>query len=300
METFESRPRSAESEEPQDVRHRYVTVRDGLRLHITETGQGEPVLLLHGFPQDGRAWRRLAPLLGDQYRLICVDQRGFGRSDAPRTGYDTDTRVADVIALLDALALDRVHLIGHDWGAWAGFHLCLRAPQRVRRFLALNMMHPWPRHRRLLPQAWRFWYTALLEQPLLGRWLLHKRPAFTRHLLRKGVVDRTTWEPAVLDEYTRSSAEPGRARAGEALHRAFALRDIARLALGRYRKLCLTTPTVILGGERDFMLPPSVLTPPGTARASDLRIEVLPDVGHYAHEERPDAVAEAARTLFGS
>ena len=278
------------------VRHGYVEAR-GMRLHVAEAGEGEPVILLHGFPQHWYGWRRLVPLLSGEYRLICVDQRGFGWSDAPAKGYDTDSRVADVLALMDGLGLDKARLIGHDWGAWTGFHLCLRAPERITHFLALNMLHPWPQHRRLMPQSWRFWYTALLEQPLLGRWLLRHKPGFTRYLMRKGVVEKAVWTPAAMNEFVRSSQEPDRARAGEALHRAFALRDIAKLVLGRYKKLRLTTPTVILAGERDFMLPPGVLSGAG-GHADDLSVEVVAGCGHYLHEERPDLVAKTARELF--
>ncbi|MQY10734.1 Soluble epoxide hydrolase [Streptomyces sp. RB5] len=278
------------------VRHSTVEVR-GVRLHVAEAGAGEPVLLLHGFPQDWYAWRRIMPRLAAEYRLICPDLRGFGWSEAPAKGYDTDSRVADVLALLDVLGLDRVRLIGHDWGAWTGFHACVAAPERFTHYLALNMMHPWPLHRRLLPQSWRFWYTALLEQPLLGRWVLRRWPGFTRRLLRKGVVGEEVWEPVALAQFVDGAREPGRARAGEALHRAFALRDIARLALGRYHRLRLSTPTVILGGAADFMLPPGVLTP-APEYAPGLRVEVVPGCGHYVHEERPDAVVAAARELF--
>ncbi|KUJ69011.1 hypothetical protein ACZ90_14265 [Streptomyces albus subsp. albus] len=278
------------------VTHRYVEVR-GVRLHLAEAGTGEPVLLLHGFPQHWYAWRRLIPLLSGEYRLICVDMRGFGWSQAPARGYDTDSRVADVLALMDELRLDRVRLIAHEWGAWAGFMLCIQAPERVSHYVALNMMHPWPLHRRLVPQAWRFWYTALLEAPLLGRWTQRHWPAFTRSLLRRGVVDASVWEPEVVAEFIRSSREPRRARAGEALHRAFALRDIARLVLGRYKRLKLTTPTVVLAGERDFLLPPSVMTP-AEGNAAALRTEVVPGCGHYLHEERPELVARTASELF--
>ncbi|TDT24448.1 alpha/beta hydrolase family protein [Streptomyces sp. BK208] len=101
------------------VHHSQVNVR-GVRLHVAQAGTGEPVVLLHGFPQHWYGWRRLIPLLSERYRLICVDQRGFGWSDAPARGYDTDSRVADIIGLLDALGLDRVRLIGHDWGRGPG------------------------------------------------------------------------------------------------------------------------------------------------------------------------------------
>ncbi|MBN0044589.1 alpha/beta fold hydrolase [Streptomyces actuosus] len=75
------------------------------------------------------------------------------------------------------------------------------------------------------------------------------------------------------------------------------MRDVAKLVLGRYRKLRLTTPTVLLAGEQDFMLPPSVLTDAGR-HADDLRVRVIPGCGHYLHLERPDLVAEAADDLF--
>ncbi|MDH6134188.1 pimeloyl-ACP methyl ester carboxylesterase [Kitasatospora sp. MAA4] len=278
------------------VRHRFVDI-GGVRLHVAEVGQGEPVLLLHGFPQHWYAWRRVAPLLSDRYRLIIPDLRGFGWSDAPAHGYDTGTRADDVLALMDALELPSVRLIGHEWGAWVGFMLCLRAPERFRQFLALNIVHPWPLHHRLAPQSWRFWYTALLEAPLLGRYLLRHRPGFTRYLLRRGVVDQSVWGGGALEEFVSSSAEPGAARAGEALHRAFALRDVASLALGRYRKLRLSTPTHLLTGEHDFVLPPSVL-PGGERNADALRTTAVPGCGHYLHEERPEVVARAALELF--
>ncbi|HET6636508.1 MAG TPA: alpha/beta hydrolase [Streptomyces sp.] len=278
------------------VTHRFIDA-GGVRLHVAEAGSGEPVVLLHGFPQHWYAWRRLIPYLEGDYRLLCVDQRGFGWSDAPKKGYDTRSRVTDVLHLLDALHLDRVRLVGHDWGAWTGFHVCLRAPERISAYLALNMLHPWPLHRRLMPQAWRFWYTAVLEQPFLGRWTQRHAQGFVRHLMRRGVVDQGTWEPEVMAEFVRSSAEPDRARAGEALHRAFALRDIAALLRGTFDSMRLTTPTVLLGGERDFMLPPSVL-PGGERHADALTVEVVQRCGHYLHEERPELVAEHARKLF--
>lgn len=280
------------------VRHRFVDVGDGVRLHVAEAGQGEPVVLLHGFPQHWYAWRRIIPQLAADYRPICPDLRGFGWSDTPLGGYDTGTRVRDVLAVMDALGVDRARLIGHEFGGWTGFMLCLKAPERFSHYLALNIVHPWPLHRRMIPQAWRYWYTSPLEFPLLGRLVLGRTPGFTRFLLRRGVIDRATWDPQAMEEFVRSSAEPGRARAGEAMHREYALRDIAGLVLGRFKKLRLTTPTVILAGEKDFVLTPGVMT--GSERhAAELRVEVVPGCGHFVHEERPELVVRTALELFG-
>lgn len=290
-------PAATEPPDVPGVRHRFVTTGDGVRLHVAEAGQGDPVLLLHGFPQHWYAWRRLVPRLAADHRLICLDLRGSGRSEAPATGYDTGTRVRDVLGVLDGLGLDRVRLIGHELGAWTGFMACLRAPERFSHHLALNVIHPWPLQRRLLPQAWRYWYTAPLELPLLGRTVLTRAPAFTRFLLRRGVAASSARDLTAEAEFARSTAEPDRARAAEALHRHYALRDIPAMASGRWKNLRLTVPTVILAGGRDPFLPPGVLTPP-QHRTDHLHIDVLPEHGHFLHEEHPEAVARSARELF--
>jgi pimeloyl-ACP methyl ester carboxylesterase len=135
------------------VTHRFVEVR-GVRLHVAEAGAGDPVVLLHSFPQHWYAWRHVVPLLSGQYRLICPDWRGFGWSEAPQRGYDTASRAADILGLMDALGLPRVRLIAHDWGARAAFTAALQAPERISHLLAVNAAHPWLRQRLLFPQLW--------------------------------------------------------------------------------------------------------------------------------------------------
>ena len=124
------------------VSHRDVQAR-GVRFHVAEAGSGEPVLLLHGWPQNWFCWRKLIPLLADERRLICPDLRGFGWSEAPVGAYDKQTLADDMVGLLDALELERVDLIAHDWGAWAGFLMCLEHGERFDHYLALNMITPW-------------------------------------------------------------------------------------------------------------------------------------------------------------
>jgi pimeloyl-ACP methyl ester carboxylesterase len=270
----------------------------GIGLHVAEFGAGDPVVLLHGFPQHWYAWREVAARLAPDHRLLCVDQRGFGWSDTPKAGYTTADRVADLLALLDALELDRVRLVGHEWGAWAGFAACLRAPERFSHFLALNIVHPWPAHRHLAPSAWRFWYTTVLEAPGLGRLAQRHWPAYTRFLLRRGLGDDPAGLPdAAIEEYVAASREPGVARAGEALHRLFTVRDIPALLTNRDRGRRLTVPTVLLGGEKDPVFPAAVL---GGAEqhADDLRVRIVPGAGHWLPEERPDEVAATASALF--
>ncbi|MFC9530218.1 alpha/beta hydrolase [Streptomyces sp. NBC_01474] len=274
--------------------HRWVTVR-GAQLHIAESGSGEPVVLLHGFPQHWYAWRALVPLLADGHRLICVDLRGFGWSEQTERGYDTDGLSDDILALLDALGLDRVTLVGHNWGAGVGFRLCQRAPERFRAFLALNMAHPWTRHRDVLPNLWRMWFTAFIEYPVLGRLVLRHWPAFTRYLLRRAVANPAAWRDADLAEFTE--AAQASAHAGQAMFWQYVVRDIPAGFRGTHRRRRLTVPTLVLGGEHDPVMPPALLRG-GDPNADDLTVRVVPGAGHHLHEERPELVAEALRKLI--
>src|SRR6478752_1455562 len=108
------------------VRHRQVDVR-GQRIHLAEAGpEGAPaILLLHGFPQHWYAWRHALAALADQRHVIAADLPGFGWSDPSPRGYSTAERARTVTALLDRLELDRVDLIGHDWGTWLAFRVAL-------------------------------------------------------------------------------------------------------------------------------------------------------------------------------
>lgn len=186
-----------------------------------------------------------------------------------------------------------------DIGGVLGFRMALAEPGRVSQLLALNTTHPWPLQRRLLPRVWRYWYTALLEYPGIGRRVLRHWPAFTAFLLRRGVASPAAWAEGEVAGYAAALREPARARAGEQLHWQFVLHDIPALVVGRYRESWLTVPTLIMAGSRDPVTPPAVLAG-GERHASDLSVEVVPDVGQFLPAERPDLVAAAARRLFAA
>ncbi|HJZ34936.1 MAG TPA: alpha/beta fold hydrolase, partial [Solirubrobacterales bacterium] len=151
------------------VRHRWVEAR-GLQFHVAEAGEGDDVVLcLHGWPQHWYEWRDLMPRLAAAgHRAIAIDLRGFGWSDAPRDGYEKENLATDVLAVLDTLGHEQVKLVGHDWGGWIGFLLCLRAPERFSRYLSLNILTPWPNMRAFVPELWRFWYQLVIAAPVLG------------------------------------------------------------------------------------------------------------------------------------
>jgi pimeloyl-ACP methyl ester carboxylesterase len=278
------------------VSHRQVRAR-GIDFHVAEAGSGDDVVLcLHGWPQHWYEWRHLMPALADRHRVLALDLRGFGWSDAPRDGYEKENMATDVLAVLDALGLERVKLVGHDWGAWLGFLLCLRAPRRFERYLALNILPPWVSARAMAPHLLRFWYQWLILSPGIG-YRLHRSGGFVPKVLVGASTDKSVWDQVALRSFGDNLAEPARARAAVQLYRIFNLRETWGIVRGRYAHQRLTVSTRMLFGTDDRALPVKVLA--GYERhADDMRLELVPGCGHFIADERPDLVAERARAFF--
>src|SRR3954471_5183685 len=111
------------------VAHSYPVV-NGVRFHVAEAGEGPPLVLLHGWPQHWWSWHRVIGPLSERHRVICPDIRGMGWSDLATRGYDLRTLSHGQLGLLDALGLERVCLVGHDWGFLIGYAACFAAPRR--------------------------------------------------------------------------------------------------------------------------------------------------------------------------
>jgi pimeloyl-ACP methyl ester carboxylesterase len=282
--------------EVEGITHRRVDL-GGVGIHVAEGGSGPPVLLLHGWPQHWYAWRKVAPRLAVDHRVICPDLRGFGWSDAPPGAYDKATLAGDVLAVLDALELDRVELIAHDWGAWIGFLLCLEHPERFEHYLALNMYTPWPDppSARAIGVMARLWYQLAIATPGLGQGLIRHTP-FVRRLITAGAVHEA-WSEQDLDAFTDALKAPARADASVRLYRTFLLRELAPFLRGQFDGVRLTVPTLLLHGTRDLAIDHRALGR-WRANADQMKVELREDSGHFIAEELPELVAERARELF--
>ncbi len=287
-----------------EVTHDWVDAA-GLRMHVASAGpaDAEPLVLLHGWPQHWYAWRRLIGPLSERYRVICPDLRGFGWTDAPRGTYLKKELAADVLALLDALELDRVRLAGHDWGGFAGFLLCLDAPERVSHYAVAGMSHLWvePPERSvgaIAKQARRLSYMALLASPLLGGQIVQRVPGFTRTVFRSSSFDAdATWSPSELDEYVKQWSEPDRAAATVAVYRSFLTKEIRELASGAYGDSVLQQPAKLFVGVADPVIRPDDMG--GFERnAPRMTLEVVDDAGHWLPEEAPERLLEGMLALY--
>ncbi|HYP48916.1 MAG TPA: alpha/beta hydrolase [Thermoleophilaceae bacterium] len=277
------------------VQHHFFDLR-GLRMHVAEAGAGDPVLLLHGWPQNWWMWRGVIPRLAESHRVICPDLRGFGWSDAPPGRYEKETLAADVLELLDLMGIERVDLIGHDWGGYIGFLLCQLHPERVRRFLALGTGPPWSDNDpKALLDAWRAGYQVLLSTPLLGRELQTRGHASFRALVRPGA--RGSWSALDEEIFLGGLRERARADVSVAIYRTFLTREVPAILRGRYDKLPLAAPTLLLNGEHDPVLRPR-MTRGVAARSAQLTGETLPGLGHFIPDEAPELVVQRALEHF--
>jgi pimeloyl-ACP methyl ester carboxylesterase len=274
--------------EVEGVEHRFVDA-GGLRVHVAEAGQGDPILLLHGWPQHWYMWREVMERLAPQFRLIAPDLRGFGWTEAPGDGYDPDTFTEDQVELLDALDIDSAKVVGHDWGGFAAQLLGIRHPDRIERVLACNTPHPWPRVRpSLLIDSWRSWYAAAMAAPVIGpRLAASQVPGF---VLSHGNV--TPFSEADLEPFMRRLREPERADATTKLYRSylglFAKGLRGGLGVGR-----LEVPTLLMFGERDLYVSPKLIE--GYERyAPEMKVELVADSGHFIVDEKPELVARRA------
>jgi pimeloyl-ACP methyl ester carboxylesterase len=284
------------------VRHRFVDL-PGLRMHVAEAGSGEPVLLLHGFPQHWWEWRGVIPGLAERYHVIAPDLRGSGWTDAPPAGYTRNQLRDDVVALLDELELGSVRVISHDMGALVGFALCLDHPERVARHVSLGGPPPFVSFSpRLIPAFRHLWFQQALAMPGLGRRLLSGgRQRLPRHLFTHFTPEPEVWSADDLDVFVSRLRDPSRADAGSALYRKLVLAELPRMLRGAYDRQRLETSTLLLFGAADAAFPPDlvrILLRGSADHVDDMDLVFVEGAAHFIADEKPNEVVARSLAFF--
>lgn len=254
----------------------------GLTFDYRDAGAGEPVVLLHGFPEDAACWDRVVPLLHQaDLRTITPDQRGYSPGATPkrRRDYTIDRLTGDVVALLDHLGLERAHIVGHDWGGGVAWSLAMMYPERVASLVALATPHPaamvWSLTRST--QGLRSYYMLLFQLP----WLPERLSA--RSMER--MLGASGLDAGEARRYALRYADPTRLTGPLNWYRALPFS-------GRMPDPMVTVPTTYLWGRRDGFLGPEAATKTGDFVAGDYTfVEV--DATHWLPENDPEDVADA-------
>lgn len=260
--------------------------RDGLTFDVAAAGPpdaADVVVLLHGFPQDRTAWDRLTPaLLAAGLRTLAPDQRGYSPGARPvgRRAYRLAELVADVVALIDAVGVSQVHLVGHDWGGGVAWALAARHPDRLASLTVLSTPHPaamaWAAAH--ADQGLRSWYMLAFQLPHLPERVLARR---IRDFLRA-----TGLPEADVERYAARFGTPEALAGPLGWYRALPLAGRGEAGHG------ITVPTTYLWGMGDPALGRAAALRTARHVRADYRFVQL-DAGHWLPETHPEPVAAA-------
>ena len=273
--------------EVEGVEHRWANV-NGFRMHYAEAGEGEPVILQHGWPQHWWAWRHQIGPLAERYRVIVPDLRGYGWSEAPSSGYEKIQFARDVIALMDELGLDKVRFAGHDWGALAALLLGFEYPDRFHRLVAMSNLPPWRKGPPPPSLLLFLTYQSLVSSPILGAYVM--RNGLAGAMLKRG-RSAGEWTQEELDIYNGPWKLPGHDNAGVLTYRTFLTKELPARLRGAGSDARLTVPTTLVMGSRDLMR--SALQPElYEEKADSFRTVIIEGAGHWLMDEKPAEVTE--------
>ncbi len=252
---------------------------NGLTLAVHDEGEGPPVLLVHGFPDCHDVWRKQIPVLAAAgFRVIALDTRGCGDSDAPKgsRNYRPEVLAADFAGLLDALGIDKVRLVGHDMGAVMSWQFCMRHPERIDRYVAMSVGHPSAYASASLEQKLKGWYVLAMQLRGIAQWGL-------RAFGWKGLRALTRYAEEVPRWIERLS-RPGRLTAAVSYYR-----GIIGLILPR-RWPSIRVPTLGVWSDGDLFLAESQMLESQKFVDAPWRYERIDGANHWLQLTAPERV----------
>ena len=267
---------------------------------VTDSGpaDGPVVILLHGFPQQNSSWEQIIPLLtAEGFRCLAPNQRGYSPGARPtrRRDYRMTELMKDTLALIDASGADRVHLVGHDWGAAVGWGVAGRAPEKLASLSALSVPHPMAFVRSLLTsrQGLASWYMYVNQLPWVPERLMLGRngrgKAIATSLIRSGLA------PGAAERDALAMTEAGALTAALNWYRAMPLSGSGQRPTDK-----ITVPTLYVWSDRDIAITAKPARDTANYVSGPYRFETLRGASHWLPEEKPAEIAEMLLQWFAT
>jgi pimeloyl-ACP methyl ester carboxylesterase len=276
--------------------HHTTSVND-IQLHYVIGGQGEPVVLLHGWPETWYAWHKVMPALAKNYTVIAPDLRGLGDSSKPPTGYDGNTTSEDIFQLVSQLGFSKIFLVAHDVGAQTAYSYAAGHPSNVSRLVIMDAVFPGFFPPNFEGVCWwcSFHQTRDIPELLTAG---NEREYLSWHY-RGLAYNREAITEADIDTYVRSYSAPGGMRASFEYYRAFPMNAEQNKALSETK---LQIPVLAIGGDiypaLGGDLPGNLTLNSTQALAANVTGITVPLSGHYIAEEQPQFVTEQLSKFF--
>jgi pimeloyl-ACP methyl ester carboxylesterase len=255
---------------------------NGINLNVLVEGAGDPVLLLHGYPDSIYLWRDVIPeLVETEHQVIVPDQRGFGLSDAPegKEHYAMDKIAADALAILDHLGLSKVQLVGHDFGAIVGWYLALNFPERFHSYIPISVGHPIAYASAGLEQKQKGWYALFFQFEGLAEQAVQANDWALYRML--------TGNPVDIDEYISDMSRPGRLTAGMNWYRA----NLFDILTGKMPTPNASIPVLGIIGKQDIGLTVEQMENSVNYCDAGFRFKSI-DGGHWLPVDSPKEVSK--------
>ncbi|MCL2582170.1 MAG: alpha/beta fold hydrolase [Streptosporangiales bacterium] len=261
-----------------------------LSFEVTDTpasgaGNGETVILLHGFPEDRHSWDSVTPALADAgYRVLAPNQRGYtpGARPAAREAYTLNRLGGDVLSLAKAAGADQFHLVGHDWGAALAWYLAGRHPKRLLSLTALSVPHSAAFMKSFTagPQALKSWYMGAFQVPWLPERLLSRDGGSPM----RDMLVRTGLDSASADRYAARAADPDAMTGPLNWYRALPL-NLSDQPAG------VEVPSLYIWGDRDPFISRAAAQLCSRYVTGGYRFEALPGASHWLPQEKPAEIS---------
>ena len=260
---------------------------NGIQMHYVIGGQGDPVVLLHGWPQTWYEWHKVMPALAKNYTVIVPDLRGLGDSSKPFTGYDGNTTAEDIYQLLSQLGFQKIYLVGHDIGVLTAYSYAASHPNNVSKLVILDVP-PLP------PPGFEdcCWWFSFHQTPDIPEMLTAGNEREYLSWFYRFAYNPEAITEDDIDRYVASYSAPGGMRAGFEYYRAF---PITLEQNREHANVKLPMPVLALGGEYSFG---SAALDSMKSLATDVRGGIVPLSGHWIAEEQPDFLIEQLTTFF--
>ena len=268
-----------------------------IRMHYVTMGKGEPLVLLHGWPQTWYTWRLVMPMLAEKFRVIAPDLRGLGDSTRAAEGYDTATLSNDVWELVhDHLGYDQFFLAGHDWGGPVAFSLAAHHRNAVRKLAIIDVSIPGDGTANI-SQGGKRWHHAFHQTLAMPEKLIEGREdIYLGWFYENYGAIRDAMSPDAVKEYLRVYSQPGALRSGFEYYRNIPI-DIAQNEALLKRDGKLAMPVLALGGAGGWGRRMEVVESCQRV-ALDVRGGIVEGAGHWIPDEQPEELAQRFIAFF--